>query len=80
MFSVVLIILFLINLLHLLIPLAQSFQVLQYKRIRLVVYLVFSERGIFLYGSNGGGVYLEGGGWLLFAADILYLEHMWIAV
>ena len=53
------------NLLHFLIFLTQSLQMLQYKRIRLVVHLVFGERGVFLHGGNGGGVYLQGRGWTL---------------
>ena len=67
------------NLLHLLILLAQSVQVLQYKRIRLVVYLVFGERGVFLHGGDGGSVYLEWGRGLLLAVEFLHLEHMGVA-
>ena len=71
--------LFLPYLLHFLILLAQSLQVFQYKRIRLVVYLVFGERGVFLHGGDGGGVYLKWGGGLLLAVEFLHLEHMRVA-
>lgn len=49
---------------------------LQYKRIRLVVYLVFGERGVFLHGGDGGGIYLKWGGGSLCAVDFLHLEYM----
>ena len=56
--------------LHIFILLRESLQMLQYKRIRLVVYLVFGERGVFLHGGDGGGIYLKWGGGSLCAVDL----------